>query len=69
MTFGLIGPVLWFFFGFFNITLSYFVVLFSFQDTFDVQILMARSVKHCINFKEVKEEELHRLITKITKIS
>lgn len=31
------------------------------QDTFDVQILMARSVKHCINFKEAKEEDLHRL--------
>ncbi|XP_030265331.1 histone-arginine methyltransferase CARM1-like isoform X2 [Sparus aurata] len=30
-------------------------------DTFDVQILMARSVKHCINFKEVKEEDLHRI--------
>ncbi|XP_035533931.1 histone-arginine methyltransferase CARM1-like [Morone saxatilis] len=29
-------------------------------DTFDVQILMARSVKHCINFMEVKEEDLHR---------
>ncbi|XP_070813863.1 histone-arginine methyltransferase CARM1 [Chaetodon trifascialis] len=30
-------------------------------DTFDVQILMARSVKHCINFKEVKEEDFHRM--------
>ncbi|XP_022616874.1 histone-arginine methyltransferase CARM1-like [Seriola dumerili] len=30
-------------------------------DTFDVQILMARSVKHCINFKEAKEEDLHRM--------
>ncbi|XP_010743910.3 histone-arginine methyltransferase CARM1 [Larimichthys crocea] len=30
-------------------------------DTFDVQILMARSVKHCINFMEVKEEDLHRM--------
>uniref|UniRef100_A0A3Q1GSL5 type I protein arginine methyltransferase n=1 Tax=Acanthochromis polyacanthus TaxID=80966 RepID=A0A3Q1GSL5_9TELE len=30
-------------------------------DTFDVHILMARSVKHCINFMEVKEEDLHRV--------
>lgn len=30
-------------------------------DTFDVQILMARSVKHTINFLEAKEEDLHRL--------
>ncbi|XP_041822087.1 histone-arginine methyltransferase CARM1-like [Chelmon rostratus] len=30
-------------------------------DTFDVQILMARSVKHCINFMEVKEEDIHRM--------
>ncbi|XP_040888103.1 histone-arginine methyltransferase CARM1 [Toxotes jaculatrix] len=30
-------------------------------DTFDVQILMARSVKHCINFMEAKEEDLHRM--------
>uniref|UniRef100_A0AAQ5YC73 Type I protein arginine methyltransferase n=1 Tax=Amphiprion ocellaris TaxID=80972 RepID=A0AAQ5YC73_AMPOC len=29
-------------------------------DTFDVHILMARSVKHCINFMEAKEEDLHR---------
>ncbi|KAA8579882.1 hypothetical protein FQN60_006975, partial [Etheostoma spectabile] len=29
-------------------------------DTFDVQILMARSVKHCINFMEAKEEDLQR---------
>lgn len=32
-----------------------------FQDPFDVQILMARSVKHCINFMEAKQEDLHRL--------
>ncbi|KAM3585430.1 uncharacterized protein V6R79_017655 [Siganus canaliculatus] len=30
-------------------------------DTFDVHILMARSIKHCINFVEVKEEDLHRI--------
>uniref|UniRef100_A0A667YYE5 type I protein arginine methyltransferase n=1 Tax=Myripristis murdjan TaxID=586833 RepID=A0A667YYE5_9TELE len=30
-------------------------------DTFDVQILMARSVKYCINFMEAKEEDLHRM--------
>ena len=32
-----------------------------FQDMFDVQILMARSVKHCINFMDIKEEDIHRL--------
>ncbi|XP_039979070.1 histone-arginine methyltransferase CARM1-like [Xiphias gladius] len=30
-------------------------------DTFDVQILMARSVKHCINFTEAKIEDLQRM--------
>ncbi|XP_038571642.1 histone-arginine methyltransferase CARM1-like isoform X2 [Micropterus salmoides] len=30
-------------------------------DTFDVQVLMARSVKHCINFMEVKEEDFKRI--------
>ncbi|XP_013769807.1 histone-arginine methyltransferase CARM1-like [Pundamilia nyererei] len=30
-------------------------------DTFDVHILMARSVKHCINFMEAKEEDLLRI--------
>ncbi|XP_026996809.2 histone-arginine methyltransferase CARM1 isoform X1 [Tachysurus fulvidraco] len=30
-------------------------------DTFDTQILMARSVKHSINFMEAKEEDLHRI--------
>ncbi|XP_008288247.1 histone-arginine methyltransferase CARM1-like [Stegastes partitus] len=30
-------------------------------DTFEVHILMARSVKHCINFMEAKEEDLHRM--------
>lgn len=31
-----------------------------FQDTFDTQILMARSVKHSINFMEANEEDLYR---------
>ncbi|XP_058645826.1 histone-arginine methyltransferase CARM1 isoform X2 [Onychostoma macrolepis] len=30
-------------------------------DTFEMQILMARSVKYTINFLEAKEEDLHRL--------
>ncbi|XP_037314873.2 histone-arginine methyltransferase CARM1-like isoform X2 [Pungitius pungitius] len=30
-------------------------------DSFDVQILMARSIKHCINFMEAKEEDLQRM--------
>lgn len=30
------------------------------QDTFDVRILMARTVKYTINFMEVAEEDLHR---------
>uniref|UniRef100_A0A8B9JG89 Histone-arginine methyltransferase CARM1 n=1 Tax=Astyanax mexicanus TaxID=7994 RepID=A0A8B9JG89_ASTMX len=30
-------------------------------DTFDMQILMARSVKYTINFLEAKEEDLHRM--------
>uniref|UniRef100_A0A671PCF9 Histone-arginine methyltransferase CARM1 n=1 Tax=Sinocyclocheilus anshuiensis TaxID=1608454 RepID=A0A671PCF9_9TELE len=30
-------------------------------DTFDMQVLMARSVKYTINFLEAKEEDLHRL--------
>ncbi|XP_072235386.1 histone-arginine methyltransferase CARM1-like isoform X2 [Leuresthes tenuis] len=30
-------------------------------DMFDVQILMARSVKHCINFMDIKEEDIHRV--------
>lgn len=40
---------------------------FVFQDTFDAQILMARSVKHCINFMEAKEEDVKRLAQLITK--
>ena len=38
-----------------------FILSYLFQDTFDMQILMARSVKHCINFMEAKQEDLHRL--------
>ncbi|KAJ8393951.1 hypothetical protein AAFF_G00054840 [Aldrovandia affinis] len=30
-------------------------------DTFDMQILMAKSVKYSINFLEAKEEDLHRM--------
>uniref|UniRef100_A0A674E604 Histone-arginine methyltransferase CARM1 n=2 Tax=Salmo trutta TaxID=8032 RepID=A0A674E604_SALTR len=30
-------------------------------DTFEMSILMAKSVKHCINFMEAKEEDLHRM--------
>uniref|UniRef100_A0A3Q3MR36 type I protein arginine methyltransferase n=1 Tax=Labrus bergylta TaxID=56723 RepID=A0A3Q3MR36_9LABR len=30
-------------------------------DAFDVHVLMARSVKHSINFSEVKEEDFHRV--------
>ncbi|XP_046716295.1 histone-arginine methyltransferase CARM1 isoform X2 [Silurus meridionalis] len=30
-------------------------------DTFETQILMARSVKHSINFMEAKEDDLHRI--------
>lgn len=34
--------------------------VFVFQDTFEMEILMARSVKYTINFLEAKEEDLHR---------
>lgn len=37
-----------------------FMSLYFFQDAFDVQILVARSVKHSINFMDVKD--LNRLI-------
>ncbi|XP_069031339.1 histone-arginine methyltransferase CARM1-like [Embiotoca jacksoni] len=30
-------------------------------DTFDMHVLMAKSVKHCINFMEAKEEDLLRM--------
>ncbi|KAF3857310.1 hypothetical protein F7725_009169 [Dissostichus mawsoni] len=30
-------------------------------DTFDMPVLMAKSVKHCINFMEAKAEDLNRL--------
>lgn len=36
------------------------VSLYFFQDAFDVQVLVARSVKHSINFVDVKD--LNRLI-------
>lgn len=37
-----------------------FISLYFFQDASDVQILVARSVKHSINFMDVKD--LNRLI-------
>lgn len=30
------------------------------QDTFDIRILMAKSVKYTVNFLEAKEGDLHR---------
>lgn len=30
-------------------------------DTFDMQVLMAKSVKHCISFTEAKQKDLHRV--------
>lgn len=36
------------------------VALFSFQDTFDIRILMAKSVKYTVNFLEAKEEDLYK---------
>uniref|UniRef100_A0A8C5DTD8 type I protein arginine methyltransferase n=1 Tax=Gouania willdenowi TaxID=441366 RepID=A0A8C5DTD8_GOUWI len=30
-------------------------------DTFDEQILLSRSIKHCINFMDSKEEDIHRI--------
>ncbi|KAM6984679.1 histone-arginine methyltransferase CARM1 [Aplochiton taeniatus] len=30
-------------------------------DTFEINILMAKSVKHCLNFMEAKEEDIHRI--------
>lgn len=32
------------------------------QDTFDIRILMAKSVKHTVNFLEAKEEDLYRFV-------
>lgn len=34
----------------------------SLQDTFDIRILMAKSVKHTVNFLEAKEEDLYRFV-------
>lgn len=34
----------------------------SVQDTFDIRILMAKSVKHTVNFLETKEEDLYRFV-------
>lgn len=32
------------------------------QDTFDIRILMAKSVKYTVNFLEAKEEDLYRYV-------
>lgn len=34
----------------------------SLQDTFDIRILMAKSVKHTVNFLEAKEDDLYRFV-------
>lgn len=36
------------------------------QDTFDIRILMAKSVKHTVNFLEAKEDDLYRLVGVLT---
>ena len=33
-----------------------------FQDTFDIRILMAKSVKYTVNFLETKEDDLYRCV-------
>lgn len=38
----------------------------SMQDTFDIRILMAKSVKHTVNFLEAKEDDLYRLVGVLT---
>lgn len=35
---------------------------FLLQDTFDIRILMAKSVKYTVNFLEAKEEDLYRCV-------
>lgn len=48
-----------------NVFATGFVVLssdLSPQDTFDIRILMAKSVKHTVNFLETKEEDLYRYV-------
>ena len=32
------------------------------QDTFDIRILMAKSVKYTVNFLDTKEEDLYRWV-------
>ncbi len=34
-----------------------------FQDTFDIRILMAKSVKYTVNFLEAKEEDLYKYVS------
>lgn len=38
----------------------------SLQDTFDIRILMAKSVKHTVNFLEAKEDDLYRFVALLT---
>lgn len=35
------------------------------QDTFDIRILMAKSVKYTVNFLEAKEEDLYRCVSSL----
>ena len=32
------------------------------KDTFDIRILMARTVKYTVNFMDAEEADLHRLV-------
>ncbi len=34
-----------------------------FQDTFDIRILMAKSVKYTVNFLDAKEEDLYKYVS------
>ncbi len=43
--------------------LIYSVIFFFFQDTFDIRILMAKSVKYTVNFLEAKEEDLYKYVS------
>ncbi|KAG5278019.1 hypothetical protein AALO_G00094280, partial [Alosa alosa] len=49
------------FLSFSLLSLSLSLSLLLTQDTFDVRIMMAKSVKHTVNFLEVKENDLHRI--------
>lgn len=41
------------------------VDLFPLQDTFDIRILMAKSVKYTVNFLDAKEEDLYRCVSSL----